>query len=132
MPVVISLLFNAYAVAQDHNAAISGRLIDKSGASIATASVLVFQWHREPTGKFDLRQFAKTVTNSKGEFSKSLQPGSYEVFAAARGFLPSATRVRVGDKGSTNISIQMQVDASAAPGDACCDAQGPERVVPDR
>ncbi|OFW29461.1 MAG: Fe3+-dicitrate receptor [Acidobacteria bacterium RIFCSPLOWO2_12_FULL_65_11] len=92
-PIVVAVLvtlFSAHAgLAQSRSAALSGDVVDQTGAAIAHAAVVI---RRDSTG-FE----QKLDTDAQGSFGVSdLPPGEYEASATGLGFTVAVQRVSLG------------------------------------
>jgi hypothetical protein len=95
------------AMAQTNTGEITGRVTDKSEGVIPNVQVLV-----KNIATADVRE---TVSNNEGYFVVTfLQPGNYEVTAAAQGFMKAVqSGVRVGAGQRVNVSLTLEVGSVA-------------------
>lgn len=99
----ISLLFAGCAFSQGGgNAAVTGTVVDPSGAAVAKAQLTLVQTTTE------VRRSA--VTNESGQFSVlSLPPATYRVSAEAPGFKTYVQEVTLLADQTGNLQIQLQL-----------------------
>lgn len=92
------------AVAQAPTAALSGKVVDQTGAVIPQATVTV----TASGGK----QSTVTTDQAGGFEIPALTPGTYNVAAAAKGFAPFSkpgVELAAGQKQTLNVALQVQV-----------------------
>src|SRR5579864_2919350 len=95
------LLIGISCLAQSPEGALSGTVVDPSGARLPGASVTL------SARDFKLSRAAKT--NKLGEFRmESLPPGAYEVKVEARGFAAQTSLVEIAVAATPTVNIKMQ------------------------
>jgi outer membrane receptor protein involved in Fe transport len=81
--------------------ALSGRVEDRTGGALASASVSLLSPQHSPV--------AATVADAEGRFRfDSLPPGSYVLVAEARGFAAARTAVVVGEAGGDELVVVLE------------------------
>jgi hypothetical protein len=92
---------------------LKGAVTDATGARVPGALVRIERWSKANSLKSSVIEKDEVVyTNSEGEFSIHLSPGSYDVLVGHPGLLPYAKRIRVRAGKETELSPTLKLDPS--------------------
>jgi hypothetical protein len=129
---IVATLLLAIAIgllhAQESAAQLTGRVVDPSGASIKSATVILYQWNTE-TFPAVIREVARFGTDSFGEFAARVAPGKYDLLVSSDFSVPSAQRITVTSR-PQRVSVRLSYDPDL-PREACCDASVPTIPPPE-
>lgn len=101
---------------------LAGRVTDSGGASIAHATVLVYQWNTE-VSPVSVQEVAKFETDGFGEFSGRVPLGKYDLFVLSSFTVPAAQRITVTVE-PQRVNILLAYDPDL-PREECCGASVP-------
>ena len=102
--IVMAGMFLCQVQAQPLQSSLRGKVLDPARAPIAGAQIVV-------VGD-DRRAGTSTVTNQVGEFSLTLEPGSYTLKITAEGFQEISQTVFVKSAGSESLEVMLEIPAS--------------------
>src|SRR5262249_6255322 len=99
--ILVAGAFLCHIQAQSLKPVLRGKVVDPAGAPVAGARITVV-----PEGR---GAGPSTVSDQSGEFSLSLEPGSYTIKINAQGFLEAPRTVIIKDTDSEFLEVTLQI-----------------------
>jgi hypothetical protein len=113
---IFALMSAAFAQGGEASGTLRGVVHDINGAVVPGVRVVIQGWKSDMknTGRVTYTIESALLTDSKGEFSSSLQSGRYDVFVSYPILLPIAKRVKIEANRETTVELELKDDPQIA------------------